>query len=130
MISSSSAQKNWTFFCFTPYPETVISSCSAQCAHPVIISGKGRWVGIQTATGRRTLYTPHGSDKQRKTPSDFLVCCSLLQYIVVDVHIVYCLCTCVFNSFQVIVVIALRLFLSTHSTTVLPSFCHDHRRTK
>lgn len=28
------------------------------------------------ATGRETAYTPHGSDKQRETPSDFLLCCS------------------------------------------------------
>ncbi len=28
------------------------------------------------ATGRETAHTPHGSDKQRESPSDFLLCCS------------------------------------------------------
>lgn len=88
-LSSSYIQ---TSSCFYPTPPNLPSSPSLYLflLHPTYPACSNLWqmmVGWHQngATGRETVYTPHGSDKQRETPLDFLLCCSSVP--VADVQI-------------------------------------------
>lgn len=67
---------------FTLRPQTLLPPPSFYLfllhpAHPACSNLWQMMVGWHQngATGRGTVYTPHSSDKQRETPSDFLLCC-------------------------------------------------------
>lgn len=66
---------------YAPKPSFLSPSFYLFLLHPAHPACSNLWqmmVGWHQngATGRGTVYTPHSSDKQRETPSDFLLCCS------------------------------------------------------